>query len=934
MPNDPSFAPTASVISRSRVKTAIAVLLIAGSGLAFAGGAVINGSDAVRISFTEKGGGPNGAYELPAGEGVHNLGQILFDRTGNRGKADVVMQNLVFNVRNLEFYGEGKIQQQNVKLCLAESNENTPTPGISDCITITEGDGASQFLPQMRNGRELRGRYQMMLNFIGELAISPRAEKRLSLLAIVEPAEYGVQSFRFNSDKRNTDIAARVMGEQGMLFGVAKVKGALRGNLNIAAPEQGEGAIEVSRSKEDGPTNIIAGGQQQFLGGFKVKVTGEGVNIEKFDLRANIKGKALGWSEFTNITLVELTDNGGMNVLAGPMNATTTATEGTLVRFTDPIALPVGFTDIVVRGDVSQYTSSGDAITLYTIPVIDIFANGAVSSENISARPLYEIESYTRTVKTASLGVSAMKQPFAQSVIAGADQFTFANYLLDASDSSEDVRVLALPLEYHFSGDPSDVSQCSLYNGDIEITTGPNRVDPVGKLTTGDDFTFTIDKGQVLVTKGKQKIITLKCDVSKSAKEGTTLSWGIDGGLDLANHNVAIGAESGAAVNNVSFSDSDGQTMTVSEHGSYTVQDSYSPQVLLMASADGNSGGDLFGVFRFEAAASEGVEVKQIALELAATEANSPSDLVGQRVSLWHDGVQVGTAQFGQSNADSATSTLTTPVRVEAGESEVIEVRGDLAPHTNNSPIGAFGAIIAVKYDGDNNGLQGNYGLGILSGSTIEGTSPDTSGSFGARVFRAVPVVQDVTTATTLAAGSNLYQIEIRANGGRDIGLHKLSFGVRENGASVTDFQLFGPTTGAVNNVPINAVEHDGEKIVEIVFDDNNVDRIIPAGTTKTYSLRVSTITGLTASGTETLQVRLLADKALHSTPNLPSRMLTVADFAGEPSNVDNFIWTPFSTTTPATGVEINYRPDWTNGYGALGFSSLGEDMPVRVFSH
>lgn len=932
MPIDPSFAPTTSVISGSRLKTALAVLLIAGAGSALAAGAVLNGRDAVKASFTEKGGGQNGAYELPAGEGIYSLGQIALDRKGNRGKADVVLQNIAFNVRNMSFYGgEEGLKQQNIKFCLAKSNSDTPIPAISDCITVMEGDGAPVFIPQMRNDRQLRGRYSLELNFIKELVIPARENRSYSLIAFVEPASEGIETFRYKLDKKNTDIAARIDGRGGYLYGKAKIKGGaqVQGTIELKPAEQGEGALTVDLMKEDGPTNIIAGGQGQYLAGFRFKVTGEPITINKFDLRAHINGKALGWTEFTNI---ELTDQLG-NILAGPMNATSTASEGELVRFTDEISLPVGVSEITVRGNVSQQTSAGDTIQLYVIPPIDIIATGDVSSKNISPRPQYEVESYTRTIKTPALEVSVLNQPFAQNVIAGSKQFALANYKLDATNSAEDIQVSNLPLEYNFSENPSSLRECSLYSGDYALASGSRRVNPGGDTKTGDDFEFLVEKGFILVKKGTSEVLTLKCDVSTSAKEGSTFSWGIDGSNDLYVYKGAIGAESGSTLTTARFIDSNGQTMTVSEQGSYTVRDSFSPRILLMADANGSSGGHMLGAFRFEAA-GEDVEVKQISLELAATEANSPSDLVGQRVTLWNRNIQIGVAQFGGVHPDHATSTLSAPLVVRAGSFEQVEVRGDLTPHTSDSPIGAFGSIIAVKYDGDNNGLQGNYGTGIFSDRIIEGTSPDTDGSFGARVFRSVPAIQDVTTATTLAAGANLYQVEIHANGGRDIGLHKLSFGVRENGASVTGFQLFGPTTGAVNNVPVNAVKDNGEMIVEIIFDDANVDRVIPGGTTKTYSLRANTITGLTAAGTETLAVQLLADKELHSTPNLPSRMLTVADFSGESSNADNFIWTPFSTTTPSSGSQINSRFDWTNGYGALGFPSLGKDMPARVFKH
>ena len=60
----------------------------------------------------------------------------------------------------------------------------------------------------------------------------------------------------------------------------------------------------------------------------------------------------------------------------------------------------------------------------------------------------------------------------------------------------------------------------------------------------------------------------------------------------------------------------------------------------------------------------------------------------------------------------------------------------------------------------------------------------------------------------------------------------------------------------------------------------------------------------------------------------------TVADVETGGSTKDNFIWTPFSATTPTVGAGINSLDDWTNGYGVPGYPGVGQNMQIRVFSH
>ncbi len=205
--------------------------------------------------------------------------------------------------------------------------------------------------------------------------------------------------------------------------------------------------------------------------------------------------------------------------------------------------------------------------------------------------------------------------------------------------------------------------------------------------------------------------------------------------------------------------------------------------------------------------------------------------------------------------------------------------------------------------------------------------------------------IEDVTTTSALSAGTDLYKIKLTAAAGRDVTLHALSFNINVVGLSaISGFQLYGPS-GAVNATGVatssSATAGVGaQEKLRIIFDNAAVDRVIQAGTSKTYSLRADTITSLTASNVETVSIKLLADTAEPSGVqeggfyNATAHMSTVNQVNNSASTTDRFVWSPNSTTTLTAAVASNSATDWTNGYGLPGYPSVGQDMSTRVFTH
>ncbi len=696
--------------------------------------------------------------------------------------------------------------------------------------------------------------------------------------------------------------------------------------------------------------NLAVGLLNQPIAGFQVDVKGEPISVGSFvfnfQIATSTTNSAVTCADILSVTLMK--DDGV--VIAGPSDVTGTCGGNgfgisSSLTLSNSYTFQPGLTNLKLTAKLNTDFGSNDTIVASSTPSSGwTSVTGQSTGNSITPNPTSAITGPTQTIKAGALTVSVLSQPPAQTVIAGATQFEFARYTVDASNSGEDVRVTALPLYFDTSlstgaaGTRTDLTNCQLYDGTLSLTTGSNVKNPASG-DTASSTTFTFDGTGVLITKGTSKTLGLKCNV----RVGTTgrFWWGLDTG-QATSFTGATGITSGTTITET-LNEANGQRMTGAASGSYTaIVDSASTYNYRQIQA-GASDVPL-AAFKFEAGVSENMVLRQIALELGNTASNSPADLAGQKVTLWDGATKIGEAQFGLgTNSDYGTSTLTTTVTIPKGESKTVVIKGSLA--AQDAVNGTPGAFLAVTYDGNNNGINGNYATGADSGATISGSSSDVTTN-GARVYRTAPTVADVTTtynsSRTLSAGSDLYAIRVTAGSGRDMGIHSLSFVVSSVGAgSISGWQLFGPN-GAVNATSIATSTNAG--YLKVVFDSTNSDRLISAGTSKDFRLRASTINGLTSSSVETVSINLENDTsdivavspehglATSSPGTLLARVQTIVRSAA--STTDNFIWTPFSTTTPQAAASIDSNIDWTNSYGMTGFPGVGQDMSTITFSH
>jgi len=672
-------------------------------------------------------------------------------------------------------------------------------------------------------------------------------------------------------------------------------------------------ASTIQKSASVASQNIAVNVPNQPLGAFETDIKGESINISGLSLSvATTTGTHT--SGDTLLDSVTIVDQNG-SVVAGPVDATdSTTTDGAQeVVFTDSMTLPIGKNTYTIKGKVPSGTGNGTTYVVTVTPSGWTSPTGNTTGDSITiSQGAFALN--TMTVKAAALAISVSQNPVAQNITAGTQNFTFANYQFDASQSGEDVRFSSIPLLVTFTGlTISEITSCQLFDGSTPLNTGSNVVEP--STTSGSSETFTFDTS-LTIAKGTVKTLALKCNLASTVSDGETVKWGIAASPSI----TVTGVTSSGSVTETVTS-STGQLMTAASGSLVASEDSSSPAYAIVKSG---STAVTNGIINFRAS-NEDITLQRVGLTLTNTASSSSSDIV--QVTLWDGATQVGSAVFTGTNTH-ATSTLDTSVVIAKDTDKDITVKVDLRS-VGTSDSGTQGALIAVDIDTNNTNTQG---VGS-SGSTINASG---STSFnGTRMFSSYPTIvkQSVPTSVLTNGIMDLYRFSIKSSeGGNGIGLHQLTLNLSTSTASAvsgtttvtlvdvyayTDANYSSPVPGFTNGKVITqlaslAGSGDNDAQLSSVLQ-------IPAGST--YYFRVTgtvTLTAGTGTFSGSVTTRLGGDSTY---PSLAATMGIQSDVDGN-ANGDNLVWSPNATTSSAAA-----HVDWTNGFNISGLPSDGSEV-------
>ncbi len=751
------------------------------------------------------------------------------------------------------------------------------------------------------------------------------------------------------------------------------------------------GTMNVSKATLVAAQNIAINLADQPLGGFIVDTKGESVSVAAMTFRmskwwgGNAAGTYTAGSYTQDLTNVSLYDENG-KVVAGPVDITATSPN---VAFTDTVTFPTGIHTYTLKGKLTADYLSNDTIAASTTPATDwTTVKGSITGVTVTPSG-GTITGSTMTVKAAALSVTVSTIPLAQTVIAGATEFTFANYVLDAGNSGEDLSMNSMPVEYSFGTGASSngLTSCRLYDGSA-ITTGSN----VKNLTAvASSSVFTFDS-PLTISKGVSKTITLKCDIAGNATADGIYTWGCNASGCTGGYS-ATGKVSGQSIT-PTVTASEGQTMTIAAAGTYTVADDSTVGYTVVSA--GTIGVTLLKL-KFTAT-TEDIDIQKVGLELQNVLAtSSPLDMVGNKVTLYdaaNPTVAIATAEFtgtgGTARLATSTAFETGKFRIPAGASKTLLVKGDIsAINYTQGPLQISGHWLQMSYDGTS-GSSGagsaNYGKGVQSGTTVAGPAIsdvyNTSG--GVRIMKSYPSLAKIDLSTNeklmqTGADKTLYKWKVTANA-NDVYLFKLSFFVGSStySATTTKFGVYaysdsaysladttfstdgllnygscsnglnsassttgytGTLTGVVNTTVASGgfVEVYMDKGATSVCNVATTTYRVPSGESRWFVLKatISRVESVAAT-TENFSVYLLGDAAF---PNFagataPTGLMGMAKkpliggtvVDGVDFDTNNdFIWSPNSTSSTNAPGDA----DFTNGYGLSGLptTNMSEEI-------
>ncbi|MBI5742211.1 MAG: peptidoglycan-binding protein [Candidatus Niyogibacteria bacterium] len=692
------------------------------------------------------------------------------------------------------------------------------------------------------------------------------------------------------------------------------------------------GTMNLSVSNTVAAQNIAVNLANQPMGAFTVDVRGEAIAVgsQVFTVTASAGG--------ATSTSISLYDENG-KVVAGPVDGVATGSAlNFTVTFSDSVTFPTGTHVYTLKGKMP----SGVANNTTYVAALTSFSSviGQTTGNTITPTPTTLAALATMTVKSGALAISVSSVPIAQNVIAGSQSFVFANYILDATASGEDIRITSIPLAYDAPGaTATELSNCQLYDGSTSVTSGSNVKNP---SAVSSSTSFTFDGAGLTVPKGTSKTLAAKCNVSGGVSAGA-YTWGLQD--NSSTFTGATGVTSGSTISET-MTASLGQRMTVSTGGTLSATlDTNSPGYIIV-----NSGatGVTLAKIRFSAT-NEDINLKQVALRLSSVATNTPIDLVNRKVTLWDGSTQVGEATF--PTGDTATSSAISNFTVPRDSYKVLTVKGDIAAISNSGPLTASGDLLVVDYDGANNGLNGNYGTGVSSGSTRNGSGSTTSSS-GVRIMKAYPTVAKLSIASNLlqtGSDRSLYRFSVTANGG-DIALYKLRFTVSSSSVTATTsaYSLYAYTDSSFSTADttfsstgiLNANSYYNgcgaasggaackPSSVQIFMNKASATTtyIVASGATRYFELRATVSSVETGTGTEYITAQLEGDAAYPVNQASTYGAMDTAGGVNGDTNAD-FIWSPISTTTSNAIADVDY----TNGYSIVGLP--GTNMSAETLT-
>lgn len=695
---------------------------------------------------------------------------------------------------------------------------------------------------------------------------------------------------------------------------------AMTNNITIS-----QGKLNVTKVNNVPAGNVPTNANGVELGSWNFNVTGESIDVTTLVFKITTTGTVVP-TGFDSLALY----NAAGTVLISGVDGSGAASPG-YATSTDTITLPVGDNILTLKGNIDNTPAQSDTVTvgIDMTNTSNFVATGVDSGDTITladyATPQSVVSANTRTITTAALRVTTLSTPPATTFAPGTSGVVFAKVQLDATGSSEDVKVSQFKVLDSTSATAKtiDIQNIRLWvDKDGDMNDGDNAVEMLAAVnsgsssTAGADETFTYNLSgldQFVVKAGKRVVVEVRGDIA--------------GGATAGSHNFAVSSSNFVTATGVNTNSTIAETIDTATGNLMTVGtaggqvqvslDSSNPSAKLFAAG---TQGVTLAAFNFLATTTENVEMEWIQFTNSLATASS-SYLDYSLLYLENaSGVMLG----------SVTPTSTAPVMDFAAGKFIVDKANSAGQvvylKANLSAIGASENVTVGGHQlGFNIAAAGDLkGKGVSTGSdSVEflGSTAPTANTH--LMYKALPTVTRLTVGGTLTNGTvDLFKFKVTANTG-DIDLYKFTFDITTTTVLVTNVELIDVTEDTevqlYTSSQLNSVGY-----VEATL--NNTDpgssggmaKTVSMSTPRTYVLR-GTISG--ASSGDSVSTRMGGDSANHV--QAAGALMTTATLVDADVN-DDFIWSDRSASAHATTTA-----DWVNGYLVSGLNSASSTPTV-----
>lgn len=704
-----------------------------------------------------------------------------------------------------------------------------------------------------------------------------------------------------------------------------------------------QGKVNVTKTDAVATGNIPENASNVALASFNFKVTGEPVDIRTLVFRVTTSG-TVAPSGFDSLNIYNASGKaliGGVDVVGATSGVPGYATS------TDSFTLPVGDNILTVKAKIDSTPASDDKVIVSVDMnnTTNFDARGVNSGDTITlgtyATPQAFVTGNTMTIQTSALRVTQLSSVPSTTYAAGTSNITLAEVLLDASGSSEDLKVTQFKIvdATESSAKPIDLQDIRLfvdtdgdsYNGS-GTQTALSEVNNGSDSTAANDETFTFNLGgsdQFVVKAGKRLVVTVKGSITGGAGAGKHVFR-----VNASNDVSATGVTTGNTVVETIDSSAQPSTVTVGTAGG-TVQVSIDPSNIDSKQYAAGTQGVSLAVFNFLATTTENVELDYLYLTQRVTDTNSAAY---QDYDLLYLVNEAGTT------VASITPTSTKPyfdfadnafiVPTSDSDGVRLTLKANLANigPSQNVTVGGHRLGFNISSAGDVVAKGDSTGTGAVEYlSTVDAPNGNTH-----YMYKGVPTFEKLASSGTLSSSAELYKFKISANTA-DIGLYKFTFEVVTSSVTLTQVEVYDVTNPS-SEVLLYSNSSQGTfttgPVFDVLLDDDNPtgldggeERIVSKDQPRTFVIRGS-FSGVSSG--DSVTVRMAGDGALSDgtsgnggTFNLGSVNMASSTSVDAGIN-DDFIWSDRHASGHSTSTN-----DWVNGYLVNGLSSVSTSAQV-----